>query len=138
MGIDRSTLFPDPDGLCARINWETKNRIDRNFPPVSGERIIYAQVPRLKIKFGSDLIAGQLVLSRSDRGTPPFPMASGRTRIRIWRISKTSGVMTLPGFLNGLTRGSEYRLIIGLMVLRRLVLRGCLKSPEISTLKVRA
>jgi hypothetical protein len=44
MGIDRSTLFPDPDGLCARINWETKNRIDRDFPPVSGARVIYAQV----------------------------------------------------------------------------------------------
>jgi hypothetical protein len=41
MGIDRSTLFPDPDGLCARINWETKNRIERDFPPVSGARIIY-------------------------------------------------------------------------------------------------
>jgi FRG domain len=43
MGIDRSTLFPDPDGLCARINWETSNRIKRDFPPVSGARIIYAQ-----------------------------------------------------------------------------------------------
>jgi len=43
MGIDRSTLFPDPDGLCARINWETKNRIKRDFPPVSGDRIIYAK-----------------------------------------------------------------------------------------------
>ena len=43
MGIDRSTLFPDPDGLCARINWETKNRIEREFPPVSGARIIYAK-----------------------------------------------------------------------------------------------
>jgi hypothetical protein len=45
MGIDRSTLFPDPDGLCARINWETKNRIERDFPPVSGARIIYPQLP---------------------------------------------------------------------------------------------
>jgi FRG domain len=43
MGIDRSTLFPDPDGLCARINWETGNRIKRDFPPVSGARVIYAQ-----------------------------------------------------------------------------------------------
>jgi hypothetical protein len=41
MGIDRSTLFPDPDGLCARINWETKNRIERDFPPVTGARIVY-------------------------------------------------------------------------------------------------
>jgi hypothetical protein len=41
MGIDRSTLFPDPGGLCDRINWETKNRIARNFPPVSGARVVY-------------------------------------------------------------------------------------------------
>jgi hypothetical protein len=39
LGIDRSRLFPDPDGLCARINWETKNGIERNFPPVSGTRM---------------------------------------------------------------------------------------------------
>jgi hypothetical protein len=44
MGIDRSTLFPDPDGLCDRINWETKNRIERHFPPVSGARVVYLQV----------------------------------------------------------------------------------------------
>jgi hypothetical protein len=43
MGIDSSTLFPGPDGLCARINWETKNRIEKDFPPVSGARILYAQ-----------------------------------------------------------------------------------------------
>jgi hypothetical protein len=49
MGIDRSTLFPDPDGLCARINWETSNRIRRDFPPVSGARIIYAQ-PHLTVE----------------------------------------------------------------------------------------
>jgi hypothetical protein len=49
MGIDRSTLFPDPDGLCARINWETKNRINRDFPPVSGARIIYAQAYAMAI-----------------------------------------------------------------------------------------
>jgi hypothetical protein len=41
MGIDRSTLFPDPGGLCDRINWETMNRIERNFPPVSGDRVVY-------------------------------------------------------------------------------------------------
>lgn len=41
MGIDRSTLFPDPGGLCDRINWETKNRIETNFPPVSGTRVVY-------------------------------------------------------------------------------------------------
>jgi len=46
MGIDRSTLFPDPDGLCARINWETKNRIERDFPPVSGARIVYLHTLR--------------------------------------------------------------------------------------------
>jgi hypothetical protein len=44
MRIDRSTLFPDRDGLCARINWETKNRIERDFPPVSGARIVYLEV----------------------------------------------------------------------------------------------
>jgi FRG domain len=43
MGIDKSTLFPDPDGLCARINWETRNRISRNFPPVSGSRVVYLE-----------------------------------------------------------------------------------------------
>jgi hypothetical protein len=43
MGVDRSTLFPDADGLCARINWETKNRIDRDFPPLSGSRVIYLE-----------------------------------------------------------------------------------------------
>jgi hypothetical protein len=43
MGIDRSTLFPDPEGLCSRINWETKNRIERDFPPASGTRVIYVQ-----------------------------------------------------------------------------------------------
>jgi hypothetical protein len=43
MGIDRSTLFPDPGGLCDRINWETKNRVARNFPPVSGARVVYLE-----------------------------------------------------------------------------------------------
>jgi hypothetical protein len=43
MGIDRSTLFPDAAGLCARINWETKNRVRRNFPPISGARVVYLQ-----------------------------------------------------------------------------------------------
>jgi FRG domain len=43
MGIDRSTLFPDADGLCTRINWETKNRIDRDFPPLSGSRVVYLE-----------------------------------------------------------------------------------------------
>jgi FRG domain len=43
MGIDRSTLFPGLDGLCDRINWETKNRVVSNFPPVTGARVIYIQ-----------------------------------------------------------------------------------------------
>jgi hypothetical protein len=41
MGIDRSTLFPGMDGLCDRINWETMNRITRDFPPVSNARVLY-------------------------------------------------------------------------------------------------
>jgi hypothetical protein len=43
MGIDRSTLFPGLDGLCDRINWETKNRVVSNFPPVTGARVVYIQ-----------------------------------------------------------------------------------------------
>jgi hypothetical protein len=43
MGIDRSTLFPALDGLCDKLNWETKNRVKRNFPPVTGTRVIYLQ-----------------------------------------------------------------------------------------------
>jgi hypothetical protein len=43
LGVDRSTLFPDPDGLCTRINWESKNSIDRNFPPLSGTQVVYMQ-----------------------------------------------------------------------------------------------
>ena len=56
MGIDRSTLFPDPDGLCDRINWETKNRIHRDFPPVSGSRIFYLQRGTGKSYFFRNLI----------------------------------------------------------------------------------
>ena len=41
MGIDRATLFPGLAGLCDRINWETANRITRNFPPVSKARRAY-------------------------------------------------------------------------------------------------
>ena len=44
MGIDRSTLFPGLAGLCDRINWETANRIARNFPPVSKARRIYIEL----------------------------------------------------------------------------------------------
>jgi hypothetical protein len=43
MGIDRSGLFPGPDGLCERINWETKNRIARNFPLITAARVVYLQ-----------------------------------------------------------------------------------------------
>jgi hypothetical protein len=44
MGIDRSTLFPGLGGLCDRINWETANRITRNFPPVSKARRVYIEL----------------------------------------------------------------------------------------------
>jgi hypothetical protein len=43
MGIDRSTLFPTLDGLCDKLNWERKNRVKRNFPPVTGARVVYLQ-----------------------------------------------------------------------------------------------
>ena len=40
MGIDESTLFPDLQGLCGKINWETRNSFDRMSLPISGRRII--------------------------------------------------------------------------------------------------
>ena len=48
MGIDRSTLFPNPDGLCDRINWETKNRIERHFPRVTGARVVHLEGTAIK------------------------------------------------------------------------------------------
>src|SRR5262249_41617930 len=53
MGIDRSTLFADPGGLCDRLNWETKNRMDRSFPPVTGSRVLYVNVPARSVSAGS-------------------------------------------------------------------------------------
>ena len=44
VGIDRSTLFPTLDGLCSKLNWETKNRAERQFPPLTGTRVIYLRV----------------------------------------------------------------------------------------------
>jgi FRG domain-containing protein len=53
MGIDRSTLFPGLDGLCDRINWETKNRITRDFPPVSKARVLYLSANAKSASFGN-------------------------------------------------------------------------------------
>jgi hypothetical protein len=75
MGIDRSTLFPDADGLCARINWETKNRINRDFPPLSGSRVVYLQTGVGKSNFFSKLIKAEPQtnpISQHDSGSRPL------------------------------------------------------------------
>jgi hypothetical protein len=67
MGIDRSTLFPTLDGLWDKLNWETKNIAKRNFPPVTGTRVIYLQA---RVMIGSTA-TGELTVETSPEDTPP-------------------------------------------------------------------
>jgi hypothetical protein len=74
MGIDRSTLFPDPDGLCARINWETKNRIERDFPRVSGARVVYLEgTVRLKATAITGAVTGPRYMRACAKCGESFP-----------------------------------------------------------------
>jgi FRG domain len=67
MGIDRSTLFPTLDGLCDKLNWETKNRAKRNFPPVTGTRVIYLQGGVM----ARSISTGELTVETSPEDIPP-------------------------------------------------------------------
>ena len=44
VGVKRMKLLPLVDGLCSKLIWETKNRAERQFPPLTGTRVIYLRV----------------------------------------------------------------------------------------------
>jgi hypothetical protein len=67
MGIDRSTLFPTLDGLCDKLNWETKNRVKRNFPPVTGARVVYLQA-HVMVRGG---VTAELTVAKPPEDVPP-------------------------------------------------------------------